>query len=158
MIKQLANTHWLLNNNNNNSPQRPQNQLRPGQNGRPNGQSPQGGSPINRWLFIIVLVMLAIYAYSYFNPANSSNSAQRTELTYSAFYDQINAGNVKTAVFNGQTDIIGELRNPPGQLYHVVQLPNGDDQLSKALIAKGVTVSSQPAQDNSFWFNLLIAF
>src|SRR5258708_3526779 len=37
-------------------------------------------------------------------------------------------------------------------------MPNGDDQLSKVLIDKGVTVSSQPAQDNSFWFNLLIAF
>src|SRR5438309_8501896 len=158
MNKQLANTHWLLNNNNNNSPQRPQNQLRPGQNGRPNGQPPQGGTSINRWLFIIVLVMLAIYAYSYFNPANNSNSAQRTELTYNAFYDQINAGNVKTAVFNGQTDITGELRNPPGQLYHVVQLPNGDPQLPQLLQSKGVTVSSQPAQDNSFWFNLLIAF
>ncbi|HYL43311.1 MAG TPA: ATP-dependent zinc metalloprotease FtsH [Ktedonobacteraceae bacterium] len=159
MNKQPANMHWLLNNNNN-SPQRQPNQLRPGQNGRPNGngQAPQGGSPINRWLFIIVLVMLAIYAYSYFNPANTSNSAQRTELTYNAFYDQINAGNVKTAVFNGQTDITGELRNPPGQLYHVVQLPNGDDQLSKLLIAKNVIVSSQPPQDNSFWLNLLIAF
>src|SRR5216683_1143125 len=105
MNKQPANMHWLLNNNNKNSPQRPPNQLRPGQNGRPNGQAPQGGSPVNRWLFIIVLVMLAIYAYSYFNPANTSNTAQRTELTYNAYYDQINAGTVKTAVFIGQTDI-----------------------------------------------------
>src|SRR6266567_4121733 len=159
MNRQPANMHWLLNNNND-SPQRQQNQLRPGQNGRPNGQSPQGGSSINRWLFIIVLVMLSIYAYSYFSPANNTSTTQRTDLTYNAFYDQINAGNIKTAVFNGQTDITGQFRTPVGQYsqYHVVQLPNGDDQLSKLLIERGVTVSSQPPQDNSFWLNLLIAF
>ncbi len=156
MDKQPANMHWLLNNNN--SPQRPQNQLRPGQNGRPNGQPPQGGSSVNRWLFIIVLVMLAIYAYSYFNQPSSSSSSQTTQLMYNQFYDQINKNNVKTAVFNGTTDISGELKNPPGQQYHVVQLPQGDDQLSNLLLDHGVVVSSQPQQDNSFWLNLLIAF
>jgi cell division protease FtsH len=37
-------------------------------------------------------------------------------------------------------------------------LPNGDPQLPQLLQSKGVTVSSQPPQDNSFWLNLLIAF
>src|SRR5947209_14369271 len=121
-----ANVLWLQNNNN--TPQRQQNPLRPGQNGRPNGQPPQGGgsSMLNRWLLIIVLVMLGIYAYSFFNPANNSTASQRDTLTYNAFYDQINAGNIKTAIFDGQTDITGDFRQPLGQYkqYYVVQLPN----------------------------------
>src|SRR2546423_9199397 len=98
MDKQPANIHWLQNNNK--SPQRQQNQLGPGN--RPNGQTPQRGPGINRWLLIIVLVMLGIYAYSYLNPANNSNTSNRDELTYSDYYTQINDGNIKTAVFNGQ--------------------------------------------------------
>src|SRR5438094_326364 len=147
-----ANVLWLQNNNNN-TPQRP-NQLRPGPGGRPNGTSPQGGSSLNRWL----LIMLAIYGYSYLNSGNSTNSSQRQELTYNQFYEQINAGNIKTAVFNGQVDITGNLRTPlQGHTqYHVVQLPNGDTQLPQLLQKKDVTLSSQPAQDNSFWLNLLI--
>jgi cell division protease FtsH len=103
--------------------------------------------------------MLGIYAYSYFNPANNSNTTNRDELTYSDYYTQINEGNIKTAVFNGQTDITGQFQHPVGQYtqYHVIQLPNGDTQLPQLLLSKGVVVMSQPAQDNSFWLNLLIA-
>ncbi|TMC16044.1 MAG: cell division protein FtsH, partial [Chloroflexi bacterium] len=156
MDKQPANIHWLQNNNKK-SPQRQQNQLGPGS--RPNGQTPQRGPGINRWLLIIVLVMLGIYAYSYLNPANTSNTSNRDELTYSSFYSQINDGNIKTAVFNGQTDITGQFKNPVGQYtqYHVIQLPNGDNQLPQLLLSKGAVVISQPPQDNSFWLNLLIA-
>src|SRR5579859_2777383 len=126
MDKQPANIHWLQNNNSN-SPQRPPNQLRPG--GGPNGQPPQGGSSLNRWLLIIVLVMLGIYAYSYFNSSNDASSSNRDQLTYSAFYNQINDGNIKTATFNGQTDITGSFKTPIGQYtqYDVIQLPNGDN-------------------------------
>src|SRR5437763_660725 len=73
MDKQPTNILWLQNNNN--LPQRQQNQMRPnGQDGRTPGG---GGSSINRWLLIIVMVMLAIYAYSYFNSGNTSSSSQR---------------------------------------------------------------------------------
>ncbi len=156
MDKQPSNIHWLQNNNNK-SPQRQQNQLGPG--GRPNGQTPQRGPGINRWLLIIVLVMLGIYAYSYLNPANTSNTSNRDELTYSSFYSQIYDNNIKTAVFNGQTDITGQFQHPVGQYtqYHVIQLPNGDNQLPQLLLSKGAVVISQPPQDNSFWLNLLIA-
>ena len=156
MDKQPANIHWLQNNNNK-SPQRQQNQ--PGPGSRPNGQTPQRGPGINRWLLIIVLVMLGIYAYSYLNPANTSNTSNRDELTYSSFYSQIYDNNIKTAVFNGQTDITGQFKNPVGQYtqYHVIQLPNGDNQLPQLLLSKGAVVISQPPQDNSFWLNLLIA-
>ncbi|HLQ27858.1 MAG TPA: hypothetical protein VK140_01310, partial [Ktedonobacteraceae bacterium] len=92
MNEQPTNIHLLQNNN---VPQRQQNQLRPGGSGRSNGngQTPQRGpSLVNRWLLIIVGVMLAIYVYMWFNTnANSANAPQRDELSYSAFYDQINA-------------------------------------------------------------------
>lgn len=149
--------HWLQNNNN--TPQRQQNQLGPGGNGRLNGQTPQKGpSFFNRWLLIIVVAMLAIYAYMYFSMStNSSNTPQRAELSYSAFYTQINASNIKSATFIGTTDIQGEFRTPVNSLpqYHVVQLPSGDPQVQSKLITEGATVVNQPASDNSFWINLL---
>src|SRR5438874_731451 len=156
MDKQLTNILWLQNNNNN-RPQRQQNQVRP--NGQ-NGRQPQGGSSLNRWLLIIVMLMLAIYVYSYFNSGNNTGSSQREELTYSEFYKQINAENIATATFNGQTDIVGDFKVSVNgyKQYHVVQLPNGDPQLSQLLIDHKVTVTSQQQQDNSFWLNLLIAF
>src|SRR6266496_4854371 len=111
MHKEPANILWLQNNNNN-TPQRQQNQLRP--SGRQNGQTPQGGgsSNLNRWLLVIVLVMLGIYAYSFFSQNNNNNTNQVDQITYSAYYDQINAGHIKTAVFNGQVDITGEFTQP----------------------------------------------
>jgi cell division protease FtsH len=159
MHKEPANILWLQNNNNN-TPQRQQNQLRP--SGRQNGQTPQGGgsSNLNRWLLVIVLVMLGIYAYSFFSQNNNNNTNQVDQITYSAYYNQIDAGHIKTAVFNGQVDITGEFTQPVDSYtqYRVVQLPNGDPQLPQVLQSKGVTVSSQQPQDNSFWLNLLIAF
>src|SRR5947199_6223042 len=160
MDKQPANLLWLQNNNNN-TPGRQPNQLRPGPGGRPNGQPGQGGpSGLNRWLLVIVLVMLGIYAYSFFTQNSNNNTNQVDQLAYSAYYNQINAGNIKTAVFNGQTDITGEFKQPVGSYtqYRVIQLPNGDPQLPQVLQSRGVTVSSQPSQDNSFWVNLLISF
>src|SRR5947209_2252802 len=160
MDKQPANLLWLQNNNNN-TPGRQPNQLRPGPGGRPNGQPGQGGpSGLNRWLLVIVLVMLGIYAYSFFTQNSNNNTNQVDQLAYSAYYDQINTGNIKTAVFIGQTDITGDFKQPVGSYtqYRVIQLPNGDPQLPQLLQSKGVVVSSQPPQDNSFWLNLLIAF
>lgn len=159
MHNEPANILWLQNNNNN-TPQRQQNQMRP--SGRQNGQTPPGGgsSNLNRWLLIIVLVMLGIYAYSFFSQNNNSNTSQVDQITYSTYYDLINAGKIKTAVFNGQTDITGVFNQPVDSFtqYRVIQFPTGDSQLPQLLQSKGITVSSQPPQDNSFWLNLLIAF
>src|SRR6266567_4221094 len=159
MNEQPANIHLLQNNN---VPQRQQNQLRPGGSGRPNGngQTPQRGpSLVNRWLLIIVGVMLAIYVYMWFNTnANSANAPQRDELSYSAFYDQINAGNIKDATLIGTTDIQGNFLHSVNGFtqYHVVQLPNGDPNVVPLLISKGATVINQPPADNGFWLNLLV--
>ena len=93
MKKEPANHYWLQNNNN--MPPRQQNQMRPGPGGRPNGQPPQRGiSSMNRWLLIIVLVMLGIYLYQFLSANNNSSSqSQVKQLSYSDFYNEIKAGN-----------------------------------------------------------------
>src|SRR5262249_40129077 len=147
MNDQPTNIHLLQDNN---TPQRQQNQLRPSRSGRPNGNGqtpPRGPSLVNRWLLIIVGVMLAIYVYMWFNMnTNSASSPQRDELSYSAFYDQINAGNIKNATFIGTTDIQGDFRHPINGYaqYHVVQLPNGDPNVVHLLIDSGATLITQP--------------
>jgi cell division protease FtsH len=176
MKKQPAKVLWLQNNNN--SPQRQQNQLRPGPGGRQNGQPPQNGiSPLNRWLLVIVLMMLGIFLYQFFASNNSnSNTPPRAELKYSEFYNQINAGNVKSVTIIGTTDITGyfcsqtTVSNGSYDQFHVVQLPNGDPNLvptltdpqnkdyRKPTCADSTTVITQTAQDNSFWLNILITF
>ncbi len=168
--------HWLQNNNN--MPQRQQNQLRPGPGGRPNGQQPRRGiSPLNRWLLIIVLVMLGIFLYQFLNNNSNSNSPQRAELSYSDFYNQIKAGNVKSVTIIGSTDITGYLcqsvptANGKSDQFHVVQLPpNSDPALiptltdpqnkdyHKPTCANSTTVITQASSDNSFWLNILITF
>jgi cell division protease FtsH len=171
MDKKPANMHWLQNNNSNNTPQRPQNQLRPGPGGRPNGQSPQRGiSPLNRWLLIIVLLMLGIFLYQFFSSGNNANTPPRAELAYSEFYNQINAGNINSATIIGSTDITGTLcqsvttSSGTFKQFHVVQLPNGDPNLSQTLLNKKpncadhTTVITQTPPDNSFWLNVLITF
>src|SRR5438067_3233657 len=168
MEQQPANVLWLQNNNN--SPQRQQNQLRPGPNGRPNGQ--KGISPLNRWLLVIVLMMLGIFLFQIFNNNSSSNTPQHAELKYSELYNQIKQGNVKSVTITGTTDITGTFCQPVKNFndFHVVQLPNGDPNLVPALTdpknkdyqkptcADSTIVVTQAAQDNSFWLNILIAF
>src|SRR6266478_3793967 len=174
MDKKPANIHWLQNNNNN-APRRQQNQIRPGP-GSPNGQPPQRGiSPLNRWLLVIVLLMLGIFLFQFFNNNNNSNAQQRDELNYSAFYNQINVGNVKTVTLIGSTDITGNfcqsVTTSAGTFnqFHVVQLPNGNPNLvplltnappSKAYkeptCQSSITVTTQPPSDNGFFVNLLI--
>ncbi|MGB8347064.1 MAG: ATP-dependent zinc metalloprotease FtsH, partial [Ktedonobacteraceae bacterium] len=156
MLKNIARVLWLQNNNN--TPPRQPNQQRPG-NG-PNGQTPPGRptSSLNRWLLLIVMLMLAILAYSYFSQSSNSSSSQIDQISYSQFYQQINAGNVKSATFNGSNDISGNFKNAVGQYtqYDVIQLPNGDPDLLPLLEKQSVTVNSVAPQDNSFWLNILI--
>src|SRR5438874_6731281 len=171
MEKQPANLLWLQNNNN--SPQRKQNQPRPSPNGRPNEQpNPKGISPLNRWLLVIVLMMLGIFLFQVFNNNSNSNTPQHAELSYSELYNQIKQGNVKSVTITGTTDITGTFCQPVNNFndFHVVQLPNGDPNLvpvltdpknkdyQKPTCADSTIVVTQAAQDNSFWLNILIAF
>jgi len=127
-------------------------------------------SSLNRWLLVIVAAMLRMSLYQLFS-SNASNTPPRTELQYSDLYNQIAQGNIKSITITGSTDITGTFCNAVqgNTTFHVVQLPNGDPNLLPTLTpgnpnyvtpvcAKSITVVSQPAQDNSFWLNILIAF
>ena len=166
---ELGNRDRLQNNN--------EKQQSPNPTGRPkpNGQSSQPQRPsnsLNKWLFLLVGIMLIIWLYNYFNANMNSNSSAQVEMTYSEYYKQIGiqngkpildadgkplTPNVKTAVFIGSDTITGELRQPikSKTQYHVYQLPYPDNQLPQDLIASKARVTSQPAQDNSIWVNLL---
>jgi len=171
MDKVPANIHWLKNNNSNAPGPRQPNSMRPnqGQNQGPNGQPPQlGASSLNRWLLVIVILMLGVYLFQFFNNANTNSTPTRAELSYSDFYHQISSGNIKTATITGSTDITGTLCSPvvyqsANQTnYHVVQLPSGDNGLltalnqSKPTCVSQVTIVSQQPADNSFWLNILL--
>src|ERR1700694_4381715 len=170
MDKEPANRYWLQNNN---TPPRQPNQTRLGPGGRPNGQPPQRGLSMNRWLLIIVLVMLGIYLYQFLSASNNSTSqSQVRQLSYSDFMKEINAGNIKSATIIGSTDITGNFCTTEGQFtqYHVLQLPFPDPNLLSILndptsskfvkptCQAQTTVITQPPTDNSFWLNILITF
>jgi cell division protease FtsH len=170
MHKEPANHLWLQNNN---TPQRKQNQMRPGPGGSPNGRPPQRGMSVNRWLLIIVLVMLGIYLYQFLSANNSSSSqTQVDQLSYSDFMKEISAGNIKSATIIGSTDISGDFCTPIGQdtQYHVLQRPFTDPNLLSMLndpsssnfvkptCQAQTTVITQAPTDNSFWLNILITF
>lgn len=164
MENEPANTiHWLQNNNPHTPGSRPPNQIRPNQG--PNGQPPQrGSSSLNRWLLVIVLLMLGIYLFQFFNNSSSSAPARLT-LQYSQFYQQIQNGNIKDATIIGTTDITGDFCNAVNaqKQFEVVQLPpNGDPGLTSTLMANkpncavSTAVVTQEPADNSFWLNLLL--
>ncbi|MGZ3611408.1 MAG: ATP-dependent zinc metalloprotease FtsH, partial [Ktedonobacteraceae bacterium] len=109
--------------------------------------------------------------FQVFNNNTNSNTPQRYEMGYSDLYNQINAGNVKSVTLIGTTDITGTFCQPVNNFtdFHVTQLPNGDPNLVpiltpsnkdfvKPTCADATVVITQPAQDNSFWLNILIAF
>src|ERR1700730_11614490 len=104
-----ANVLWLQNNNNNPPGPRQQNPVRQNQSQGPNGQSPQrSASSLNRWLLVIVLLMLGVYLFQFFN-ASSNSTPTKAELQYGQFYQQITEGNIQSATIIGSTDITGKL-------------------------------------------------
>src|ERR1700738_2305430 len=127
MSKQPENMYWLQNNNERQQP-------RQGPSGRPNGQTPpqRPSGNLNRWLMLVVGILLVVYIVNWFNSTSQSSSPQPVNLTYTQLYDQIANKNVKTATIVGQTDVTGTLKNAvSGQTqYHVYQLPNGDPNLA----------------------------
>ncbi len=138
---------------------------RPGANGRPNGQStpPRPSNSLNKWLILIVGIMLIVYIYNYFNQVvSSNNSSNRVELTFTQFLKQVDTDNVRTATLIGTSDITGELVNPisgdskKATQYHVYQLPYSYPQLAERLQGHKVQFHAENPPDGSIWLNLLI--
>src|SRR5713226_9001863 len=154
-------------------PQRPNN----GGNGNNNG-SPRPRDSMSTILFrslIIVGVMLLVwYLFQFFSQGSNSNNQNVIDIPYSTFYTQVQAGNVKTAVFQGQ-DITGALyeaiKNPntssnvkSSTQYHVTQLPvggptqYGDPTLIPLLLQHNVDFRAQPPADNNLFINIVLGF
>src|SRR5579885_1112122 len=161
--------HYLYQRNPNdagpNGPQRPGQGNGGNGNGKPPGSS--GMSMLVRSLIIIGVVLLGWYLIQYFfNSGSTSSSPNTIELPYSTFYQQLQAGNVKDVVFQGQ-DINGDFKTPvtnitdvngnpkSGSSFHLSQLANGDPNLIKLLNASGVTYQAKPVADNSLLLTIL---
>src|SRR5439155_4403472 len=154
MSKELGNRDRLQHNSDEQQSPNPTGRQKP--NGQPSPQQRPSNS-LNKWLFLLVGVMLIIWLYNYFNTSfNNSNSTQ-VEMTYSDYYKQVEENNVKTAVFTGSDSITGDFNKAVrGKTqYHVNQLPYADNNLPQRLTTKHVKVTSQPAQDNSLWITLI---
>jgi cell division protease FtsH len=90
------------------------------------------------------------------------------EVPYSTFYQQVQAGNVKNATFQGQ-DITGDLisaiqlTDANGDLvltnqYHLTQLPNGDPNLIPLLNKYHVQFQAKSIPSNTGLLNIVFGF
>jgi cell division protease FtsH len=135
-----------------------------------------GGSPPNnrmpllvRSLIIFGVVLVAWYLFQPLLFQGSNMSGQIVgEVSYSTFYQQVMAGNVKDATFQGQ-DITGDFRNSiqltdaNGNLvltthYHLTQLPNGDPNVIPLLNKYHVEYQAKPIPSNSGLLNIIFGF
>src|SRR6266536_2578858 len=115
--------------------------------------------------------MVALLAAGYlflFGQASDMSGQPVGEVPYSAFYQQVQAGNVKDATFQGQ-DITGEfksalsLTDANGNLvlttqYHLTQLPNGDPNLVALLNRYHVQYQAKPVAGNNSLLNIFVGF
>jgi cell division protease FtsH len=122
-----------------------------------------------RTLIIVGVLLLGWYLVQYFFSSSSSSSSPNTiEIPYSTFYQQVEAGNVKDVVFQGQ-DANGDFKTPQtitdtsgaqktGTTFHFTQLPNGDPNLITLLNKYHVSYEAVAPPDNNLLLNILINF
>jgi cell division protease FtsH len=134
-----------------------------------------GGSPRNNtgrgWKIVLLIagIVLVFWAFPLLFAQGAHVPGQPVgELPYSAFYQQVQAGNVKDATFQGQ-DITGDFKhalsltdangNPVlTNQYHLTQIPNGDPNLITLLNTYHVQYQAKPAADHNLLLNILFSF
>src|SRR6266700_51714 len=143
----------------------------PGNGDNTNGTSPgkKEPSPLRTFLLIVGLVALLGAGYLFlFGQASDMSGQPVGEVPYSAFYQQVQAGNVKDATFQGQ-DITGEFKNALSLTdangdpvlttqYHLTQLPNGDPNLVALLNRYHVQYQAKPVAGNNSLLNIFVGF
>jgi cell division protease FtsH len=146
----------------------------PNNGGNGNGNNsggPNGSSLLVRAVIIGAILLVVWFLFQYFAGSNTSSTTSGPnviEIPYSTFYQEVQAGNVKNAVFQGQ-DVTGSFKtqvtvtdangnSKTGTQYHFTQLPNGDPTLNALLMKYNVQVSAQPSADNNLLLNILINF
>nr|BBH89400.1 ATP-dependent zinc metalloprotease FtsH [Thermosporothrix sp. COM3] len=148
------NNLWLQNSND-------RQPMRPGPSGRPNGQNsnPPPSNRFNTWLLVLVLAMLALFLFNYFNTLGRNANSPRFEMDYSEFLQQVEQKNVESVTFQGDSEITGTFRNSykNHKEFKTYQLPIRDPQLPDLLRKNNVTTFTyEPPPDNSLLINLLI--
>jgi cell division protease FtsH len=161
-----AQARYMYQNNPNDGGQRGTQRPNNGGNGGTGGGG-NGTSILLRSILIVVVALLGWYLIQYFFQGNASSSAPNViEVPYSTFYQQVEDGNVQSAIFQGQ-DITGTFKTavtvpgtnggPPqtGVHYHLTQLPNGDPSLTALLVKNVPDFETKPVADNNLWLILV---
>ncbi|NLY56578.1 MAG: ATP-dependent metallopeptidase FtsH/Yme1/Tma family protein [Firmicutes bacterium] len=100
---------------------------------------------------ISLYLLLAVLAISVVSSLYSTNE-KVTEITYSEFIQQVNAGKVKSVTFIGEQRVQGELHD--GDTF-VTTVPPQTPDLVSFLEASGVAVSAKPEPAPPWWMSIL---
>src|SRR6266702_886849 len=136
-----------------------------------NGDSPRNNRPQGWKISLLIAgIVLAFWAFSllFVQGAQVPPGQPVGELPYSAFYQQVQAGNVKDATFQGQ-DITGDFKhavsltaangNPVlATQYHLTQFPNGDPNLIALLNQYHVQFQTKPVANPNPLLTIFINF
>ena len=143
----------------------------PGNGDNTNGTSPGKKEPSQLRMVLLIVGLIALLGAGYlFLIGQASNMSGQPvgEVPYSAFYQQVQAGNVKDATFQGQ-DITGDFKNAVSLTdangdpvlttqYHLTQLPNGDPNLVALLNKYHVQYQAKPVAGNNSLLNIFVGF
>ena len=139
-----------------------------GHNSSGNSLRQKGMPPWIRSL-LLVGVMLAIWYLVpiFFSPGTQPNGQPVAEIPYSTFYQQVEAGNVKNAVIEGQ-EVTGEFKqavtvkdtkgtSQTVSHYRATQLPNGDPNLVTLLNEHHVEYQAKTVGNTNLALNILLS-
>jgi cell division protease FtsH len=132
------------------------------------GSSPQhkGMPPWIRSLLIVGIMLAIWYLVPIFlSPGTQTNGQPVVEIPYSTFYQQVEAGNVKNAIIEGQ-EVTGEFKQAvtvkdtkgtPQTVSHYrsTQLPNGDPNLVTLLNEHQVEYQAKPVGSTNLLLGIL---
>src|SRR5437016_7092681 len=141
----------------------------PGNGDNTNGTSPGKKEPSQLRMFLLIVGLVALLGAGYlFLIGQASNMSGQPvgEVPYSAFYQQVQAGNVKDATFQGQ-DITGDFKNAVSLTaangnpvlatqYHLTQFPNGDPNLIALLNQHHVQFQTKPVANQNLLLTIFI--
>ncbi len=111
------------------------------------------------WLMMTVLVLLAVNFYHL-------NRSEERKLTYSRFYEEVQAGNIKSATFENQT-VKGELNQPvmvntdgrsESVKRFVTQLPMEPTQIVEDIQAKNKDAVIDGSKEGTNWLGAVLMY
>ena len=119
-----------------------------------------------RWVVYLVF-LLALLGINWWMADNALSPTKPTQVAYSFFYQQVQAGNVASINWTGN-GINGTLKNPapypPGSTDKTVkdfatERPlQAEDNLTTLMLSKNVMIDTHPPPTTPFWQELLLGF